>query len=223
MGGTRFSTMYLTLKQIQAIYHELHEKLEARGESMHIEIEMNRRAPDTIGFLIDFLKLFYEAQQELEGDTYPTLVCLWCEKLKRQCQPSALDSPQQAGMRKWHKDWLARKVIIQDLHKITTFLWPKFNQPRMLRQECRTCSCPHSSASHGCKCTRCGNSRPRALRNQTHSSSKKGKFCGVGKCKASWLGRWRGHSLHWNGGHRKWKGCSWLVEDQPTIPKTCKN
>lgn len=35
MGDTRFSTVYLTLTSIQAIYHELHEKLEARGESAH--------------------------------------------------------------------------------------------------------------------------------------------------------------------------------------------
>ncbi|KAK9976868.1 hypothetical protein ABG768_018689 [Culter alburnus] len=51
-------------------------------------------APDTLGFLIDFLKPFYEAQRELEGDKYPTLnrVCLWCEKLKRHWQPNALDS-----------------------------------------------------------------------------------------------------------------------------------
>ena len=35
-------------------------------------------------------------------------------------------------MRKWHKDWLKRKVIIQDRYKIAGFLWPKFNQLRML-------------------------------------------------------------------------------------------
>ncbi len=47
---------------------------------------------------------------------YPTLnrVCLWCEKLKRHCQ--------QAVMRKRHEEWLVRKVIIQDLLKIATFL-----------------------------------------------------------------------------------------------------
>ncbi len=59
-------------------------------------------------------------------------MCLWCEKLKCHCQPNALDSPQQAVVRKRHEDWLACKVIIQDLHKIATFLWPKFNQLRML-------------------------------------------------------------------------------------------
>lgn len=81
-------------------------------------------ALDTLGFLIEFLKPFYEAQRELEGDKYPTLnrVCLWCKKLKYHCQPNALDSPQQPVVRKWHEDWLACKVIIQDLHKIATFL-----------------------------------------------------------------------------------------------------
>ncbi|KAF4103562.1 hypothetical protein G5714_016445 [Onychostoma macrolepis] len=90
----------------QAIYHELHEKLEARGKSMRIE----KIAPDTLGFLIDILKPFYKAQRELEVDKYPTLnrVCLWCEKLKHNCQPNALDSTQQAVVRKQHEDWLAR-------------------------------------------------------------------------------------------------------------------
>ena len=63
MVDTRFSTVYLTLTFIQAIYHELREKLEARGQSVRIE----KMAPDILGFLIDFLKLFYEAQRELEG------------------------------------------------------------------------------------------------------------------------------------------------------------
>lgn len=42
MGDTRFSTVYLTLTSIQAIYHELHEKLEARGESERIEKNSTR-------------------------------------------------------------------------------------------------------------------------------------------------------------------------------------
>lgn len=46
--------------------------------------------------------------------------------------PNALDSPQQAVVRKQHEDLLAREVILQDLHKTATFLWPKFNQLRML-------------------------------------------------------------------------------------------
>lgn len=130
MGDTRFSTVYLTLTSIRATYQELLEKLEERGERARLD----QIAPDTLGFLIDFLRPFYEAQRELEGDKYPTLnrVCLWVEKIKRHCQPNALDSPQQAVVRKRHEDWLARKVIIQDLHKIATFLWPKFNQMRMM-------------------------------------------------------------------------------------------
>lgn len=134
--------MYLTLTSIQAIYHKLHEKLEAQGESARIE----KVAPDTLGFLIYFLKPFYEAQRELEGDMYPTLnsVCLWCEKLKCHCQPNPLDSPPQGVVRKRHGDRLARKVIIQDLHKIATFLWPKFNQLRMLSHSDRNAVHAHA-------------------------------------------------------------------------------
>lgn len=135
MGETRFSTVYLTLNSVQGVYHELHEKLEARGEAARIE----NIAPDTLGFLVDLLKPFYEAQRELEGDKYPTLnlVCLWFERLKRHCQSQALDSPQQAAVRSRLSDWLPRKVLIHDLHKVATFLWPKFNQLRMLSAQDR--------------------------------------------------------------------------------------
>lgn len=36
MGDTRFNTVYLTLTSIEAIFQELHKKLEARGEIVHI-------------------------------------------------------------------------------------------------------------------------------------------------------------------------------------------
>lgn len=36
MGDTRFSTVYLTLKSVQNVYNKVHEKLEARGESVRV-------------------------------------------------------------------------------------------------------------------------------------------------------------------------------------------
>ena len=130
MCDTRFSTVYHTLISIQAIYDELHEKLDARGESERVETI----APDTLNFLVGLLKPFYDAQKELEGDKYPTLnlVCLWHEKLKTHTRPNAADSRQQAVVRKRLKEWLARKVKIDDRHKHATFLWPIFNQLRMM-------------------------------------------------------------------------------------------
>uniref|UniRef100_H3AQA6 BED-type domain-containing protein n=1 Tax=Latimeria chalumnae TaxID=7897 RepID=H3AQA6_LATCH len=130
MGETRFSTVYLTLNSIQEIYHELHKKLEEHRESYRLE----NIAPDMLQFLVSFLQPFYEAQRELEGDAYPTLnlVILWFEKLKRHCQPLSSDTPVQAAVRQRHYVWLLKKVEIHDLHKIALFLWPKFNQLRML-------------------------------------------------------------------------------------------
>uniref|UniRef100_H2ZY74 Hermes trasposase DNA-binding domain-containing protein n=1 Tax=Latimeria chalumnae TaxID=7897 RepID=H2ZY74_LATCH len=124
MGETRFSTVYETLNSILEIYHELHKKLEERGESYRFE----NIAPDMLQFLVSFIQPFYEAQRELEGDEYPTLslVILWFEKLKRHCQPLSSDTPVQAVVR------LLKKVEIHDLHKIALFLWPKFNQLQML-------------------------------------------------------------------------------------------
>lgn len=141
MVDTRFSSVYLTLTSIQSVFQELYEKLAERGESARID----NVAPDTLSFLIDFLKPFCEAQRELEGDKYPTLhrVCLWVEKLKRHCQPNALDTPQQAVLRKRHGDWLIRKVCIHDMHKIALFLWPKFNQLRMMSSSDRNAVYAH--------------------------------------------------------------------------------
>uniref|UniRef100_H3ACA1 HAT C-terminal dimerisation domain-containing protein n=1 Tax=Latimeria chalumnae TaxID=7897 RepID=H3ACA1_LATCH len=126
MGETRFSTVYLTLNSILDIYHELHKKLEEHGESYRLE----NIAPDMLQILVSFLRPFYEAQRELEGDEYPTLnlVILWFEKLKRHCQPLSSDTPVV---------WLLKKAEIHDLHMIALFLWPKFNQFQTLsNHEC---------------------------------------------------------------------------------------
>lgn len=130
MGETRFSTVYLTLKSVQDIYSELREKLENRGEVERIE----NIAPDLLSFLVTFLEPFYNAQRELEGDKYTTinLVCLWLERLKRHCQPSPTDSPQQAFVRQRHAEFIVQKIKVNMLHKVALFLWPKFNKLRMM-------------------------------------------------------------------------------------------
>ena len=130
MVDTRFSSVYLSLKSIQDIYAELQEKLEACGEGERVD----KVPPDTLAFLVDYLKPFWDAQRELEGDKYPTLhrVCLWTDDLKAHCQPNALDNPQQAFVRARHAQWLAKKIQREDLHLAATFLWPNYNQLRML-------------------------------------------------------------------------------------------
>ena len=130
MGDTRFSTVYLTLKSVQDIYHELWEKLETRGELQRIE----NIAPDLLDFLVNFLEPFYNAQRELEGDKYPTinLVCLWVERLKNHCEPSPIDSPQQAFVRQRHAEFIRQKIKVDMLHKVALFLWPKFSKLRMM-------------------------------------------------------------------------------------------
>lgn len=132
MVDTRFSTVYMTLKSISDIYAELQDKLEARGEGDRME----NITPDTLGMLVSFLKPFYDAQRELEGDKYPTLhlALLWVERLRNHCQQNANDTVQLAAVRQRHAHWLEEKMAksITDLHKAATFLWPKFNQLRML-------------------------------------------------------------------------------------------
>lgn len=132
MVDTRFSTVYMTLKSISDIYAELQDKLGAQGEGDRME----NITPDTLGMLVSFLKPFYDAQRELEGDKYPTLhlALLWVERLRNHCQQNANDTVQLAAVRQRHAHWLEEKMAksITDLHKAATFLWPKFNQLRML-------------------------------------------------------------------------------------------
>ncbi|KAL0174601.1 hypothetical protein M9458_030569 [Cirrhinus mrigala] len=106
-----------------SVYQELREKLNDRAEGWRID-----------AISPDFLQPFYDAQRELEGDQYPTinLVFLWFERLKRHCNRKTTDSPYQAIIRERHLSWILRKVEIQELQKIATFLWPKYSQLRML-------------------------------------------------------------------------------------------
>lgn len=133
VAETRFSSVYMTLKSIQDIYTELRNKLKARGEGERVD----KVAPDTLAFLVSFLEPFWKAQRELEGDKYPTLefVQMWTETLKLHCKPNAGDTPQQAFVRQTHAEWLERKVVIADIHKAATFLWPKYNQLRMMNRQ----------------------------------------------------------------------------------------
>lgn len=131
MVDTRFSTVYLTLNSVRSVYQELCEKLDdRRAEGWRL----NGISPDVLDFLVQFLQPFYEAQRELERDQYPTinLVFLWFERLKRHCSRKTTDSPYQATIRERHLNWILRKVEIQNLHKIATFIFHKFSQLRML-------------------------------------------------------------------------------------------
>ncbi|KAL0162267.1 hypothetical protein M9458_041663 [Cirrhinus mrigala] len=129
MADTRFSTVYLTLNSVKSVYQELREKLNDRAEGWRIDAI----SPDVLDFLVEFLQPFYDTQRELEGDQYPTinLVFLWFERLKRHCNRKTTDSPYQAIIRERHLSWILRKVEIQELKKIATFLWPKYSQLRM--------------------------------------------------------------------------------------------
>ncbi|ROL29787.1 Transposable element Hobo transposase [Anabarilius grahami] len=91
MAETRFSTVFLTLESIESVYAELQEILQSRGESQRLhDVSL-----DVLAFLVRFLRPFYDAQRELEGDKYPTLnlVVPWLHKLKYHCQPDVSDTP----------------------------------------------------------------------------------------------------------------------------------
>ena len=54
MGETRFSSLFLTLQSVNAVYGELSEKLVSRGESYRLDDV----SPAVLSFLVEFLLPF---------------------------------------------------------------------------------------------------------------------------------------------------------------------
>ncbi|KAK9978832.1 hypothetical protein ABG768_020570 [Culter alburnus] len=109
-----------TLQATKALLQEILQSSESQ--------RLQDVSPDVLAFLVRFLRPFYDAQRELEGDKYPTLnlVVPWLHKLKHHCQPDVLDTPSQTIIRQRHLEWILKKIHIQPLHKLAIFLWPKF-------------------------------------------------------------------------------------------------
>ncbi|CAM4554540.1 unnamed protein product [Leuciscus chuanchicus] len=117
MADTRFSTNYA--KNYVTVQR-------AGGSMPYLQMSLT--------FLLSSCNHFMMPSVNLKGDLYPTInvVFLWFERLKRHCNRKTTDSPYQAIIRERHLIWILRKVEIQELHKIATFLWPKYSQLRML-------------------------------------------------------------------------------------------
>ncbi|ROK32555.1 Zinc finger BED domain-containing protein DAYSLEEPER [Anabarilius grahami] len=106
MAETRFSTVFLTLKSIESVYSELQEILQSRSESQRL----HDVSPDVLAFLVQFLRLFYDAQRELERDKYPTLnlVVPLASQAKTPLQPDSVKEAERDDIFQLAKRQIAR-------------------------------------------------------------------------------------------------------------------
>ena len=88
--------------------------------------------------LVDFLKPFKKATEELSGSKYPTihLVPLWKSVLMEHCQPKASDPCGLEVLKRRCLKLLDERIELGDHVKLAVMLSPKFKQLRMFtRQE----------------------------------------------------------------------------------------
>lgn len=127
----RWNTLFLMLESILTQYNEIKELLQKRHEGHRLD----NIFPDSIQTLLNFLKIFQEASSKLEGDLYPTLhrVLLWTEYLKKHCTENVTDTQLEKCLKANAKKWIQKKIVITEIHKIATFLHPKFKSLKMLQ------------------------------------------------------------------------------------------
>ena len=86
---------------------------------------------NTIG---EFLSVFKDASEDMEGDRYPTIntVLLWFHKLKSHCAPRSGDPYYMQHIRSRADQLLTQKFLITPTHYIATFLTPRFKALKMI-------------------------------------------------------------------------------------------
>ncbi|KAK7882730.1 hypothetical protein WMY93_028904 [Mugilogobius chulae] len=129
---------------------------------------------EVLNSLGEFLSVFKDASEELEGDRYPTInsVLLWYNKLKAHCEPRCGDPDYIQYIRDRALKLLQEKLSITTTHKIALFLTPRFKSLKMLHPDERqavhaearrlmtalTSPQPYISAAHSMSVEGLGNS-----------------------------------------------------------------
>lgn len=130
---TRWNSKAAMINSVAKQFRQIHELLEEKGQEQRMD-GIQVEVLTTIG---EFLCLFKDASEELEGDRYPTInsVLLWFNKLKAHCEPNCGDSEYIQYIRQ-RAGWLINeKFKVTTTHKIATFLTPRFKSLKMLHPD----------------------------------------------------------------------------------------
>ncbi|KAL2103393.1 hypothetical protein ACEWY4_000261 [Coilia grayii] len=118
------------LNSIARQHNEIRQLLEEKGQEHRFEgIQV-----EVLNGVGEFLTPFKHASEDLEGDRYPTInsVLLWSHRLRRHCEPRCGDPLYMQHIRRCAGELLDEKMIISPIHKIATFLSPRFKTLKML-------------------------------------------------------------------------------------------
>lgn len=169
---TRWNTKAEMLNSIARQHNEIRQLLEEKGQEHRFEgIQV-----EVLNGVGEFLTPFKHASEDLEGDRYPTInsVLLWSHRLRRHCEPRCGDPLYMQHIRRRAGELLDEKMIISPIHKIATFLSPRFKTLKMLP--------PDESLAVQAEARRLTTALIPALQAQSTQSTSQGKLkpqCGI--------------------------------------------
>lgn len=87
-----------------------------------------------LGEVVGFLKLFFDASQELEAELCVTLhlAVPWFHKLLAHCAPAASDRSALSSLKKLTMDFLTAKFQLSTEHFLATILNPKMKSLKVI-------------------------------------------------------------------------------------------
>ncbi|KAK7906804.1 hypothetical protein WMY93_015416 [Mugilogobius chulae] len=127
---SRWNSKVGMITSVAKQYRQIQELLVSKEQEHRMEgIQL-----EVLNSLGEFLSVFKDASEELEGDRYPTInnVLLWYNKLKAHCEPRCGDPDYIQYIRQRALKLLQEKLIITTTHKIALFLTPRFKSLKML-------------------------------------------------------------------------------------------
>ncbi|XP_065317524.1 uncharacterized protein LOC135925889 [Gordionus sp. m RMFG-2023] len=136
----RWNTKHNMLQSIYIMYDEIFLFLQSRDMTK----KMGSMGKEDLKTLIDYLEPYKDATNALEGDCRPTLqnVLIWYNLLHEHNEINMNIMERKTKyekeidiIKKRAKNFIIEKFKIHMLHKVLTFLIPKFRQMRMLSSE----------------------------------------------------------------------------------------
>lgn len=126
---TRWNSKVAMMQSVIKQYRDIQAAMEEKGQEERLDgIDL-----DVLNTVTQFLLLFKDASDELEGEKYPTIqqVILWFFKLKKHCEPHYGDPEYMVFIRARALKYLQEKLSLTITHKLGTFLNPRFKSLKM--------------------------------------------------------------------------------------------
>lgn len=130
------------LKSIDDNYDDIEKQLNDLNDELTEKLFSFDR--NDLKSIIQFLKPFKDASDDLEGDTCCTIhkVALWYYTIVGHCSvPDSASTPIPAIVKELNKQanhYLKLKFLLSDEHKVATFLSPRHKKLRMFSEDERS-------------------------------------------------------------------------------------